>query len=407
MATRRQRHRPGRIRLVLLPMLAGTLLAGGGILALGLARPVEAPTPSLSVPAAYAAPDRPLRWPEGGNSAVEVPSLGLSLRSPGQRVASIASVTKVMTALVVAEDFPLKPGEAGPQVTFSRQDVADWEDTVRKGGSNVKVVEGQSLSLYQCLEALLVRSANNIARRLAVYDAGSVEAFTAKMNARAKAMGMADTTYVEPSGYEAGSRSTSSDQLIAAKALWANPVLREIVGKVAVDLPENGVLASYTPMVSLDEVKGIKSGRSSDAGGCNVMAYEADIGGKPTTVFAVVLNYRGPDVLLGAGLETLDLSSHVVEQLRETELARRGRVVGEVRAWWGSAPVAEGADVTALAFRGLPLRYATKLTALRAGAKAGSSVGQVTITGAAGLRVVVPLVLGADLPKVTAWTRVR
>ena len=407
MAAGKLRRRPGRLRLLLLPALLGTLLAAGGIAGMGLARPVVPVAPVVEVPAAFATPDRALRWPLSGNSAVDVPALGLSLRSPNQHVGSIASVTKIMTALVIVNDFPLEPGQSGPTLTFTKDDVADWEDTVHRGGSNVKVVEGEHLSLQQCLQALLVRSANNIARKLAVYDAGSVEAFTVKMNEQAKAMGMASTTYVEPSGFKPGSKSTPSDQMIAAKALYANPVLREIVGQEYVDLPENGSMASYTPMVNQPGVKGIKSGRSVLAGGCDVMAYEAEVQGVTTTAFVVVMNYRGPDVLLGAGLEALDLSHNLFEQLQSTTLAKQGRVVGTAGSWWGSAPVVEAKDVTALAFHGSALRYSLHLVKVRDGAKAGTSVGSYTVTGAAGLREVVPLVLGADLPKVTLLTRVR
>lgn len=407
MAAGKLRRRPGRIRVLLLPVLLGVVLAGGGIAGMGLARPVVPVTPVVAIPAAYEVPDRPLPWPLSGNSGVDVPSLGISLRSPNQHVGSIASVTKVMTALVLMEDFPLEPGQPGPTISFSKADVADWEDTVHRGGSNVKVVENEQLSLYQCMQALLIRSANNIARRLAVYDAGSVEAFTAKMNEMAQAMGMTSTTYVEPSGFKPGSRSTPGDQLIAAEALYANPVLREIVGTQYLDLPENGTMGSYTPLVNLPGVMGIKSGRSTLAGGCDLMAYEAEVNGQVVTVFTAVLNYRGPDVLLGAGLEALDLSRHAIDALEVTELARAGRRVGSVGSWWGSAPVVEAADASALAFQGLPLRYEPHLRAVRDGAEAGSSVGSVTITGAAGLRVEVPLVLGADLPEVTLWTRVR
>lgn len=407
MAAGKLRRRPGRIRLLLAPLLLGTLIACGGIAGMGLARPVVPVEPVVKVPVAYEAPERTMRWPLSGNSGVDVPSLGISLRSPNQHVGSIASVTKIMTAIVIAEDFPMELGEPGPTLTFTKEDVADWEDTVRRGGSNVKVAEDETLSMYECLQALLIRSANNIARKLAVYDAGSVEAFTAKMNETAKALGMSSTVYVEPSGFRPGSKSTPSDQLIAAQTLYANPVLREIVGQTSVDLPENGRVSSYTPMLNLPGVKGIKSGRSILAGGCDVMAYEAEVNGVPTTIFTVVLNYRGPDVLLGAGLEALDLSHHMVEQLQVTTLATAGRKVGTVGSWWGSAPVVEASSASALAFRGLPLRYALNLEKVSDGAKAGTPVGSYTVTGTPGLEVSVPLVLGADLPKVTLATRVR
>ncbi|MEI7746751.1 MAG: hypothetical protein WCJ28_04350 [Actinomycetota bacterium] len=406
MAKTSKRRHPGRMLLLGLPMLLGLLLAGGGIVAMGFARPVLPTTASISIASPYVVPAHPLPWPKEDNAALVIPALQVHLSASQERQAPIASVTKIMTALVLIRDFPLSLGEEGPSLVMGASAVDDWTQTVHEGGSNIEVQEKEVLSLHQCLEALLVRSANNIARVLAKYDAGSVEQFTEKMNAYASELGMTHTHYVEPSGFEAGSVSTPSDQLIAAQLLYANPVLRDIVGRSYVDLPVVGRVASYTPLITVKGVKGIKSGRTDDAGGCDVMAYERSIRGKTVTVFTAIMGRTGGDVLTESGLVALDLSRHALDLVRQVQLSKRGRIVGRSASWWGTTPLVEDQDLKALVFVGLPLQRSLATKGLLPGSPRGADAGMISYV-APGLKVSIPLVSAEQLPKLRPWTRVR
>jgi len=79
----------------------------------------------------------------------------------------IASVTKVMTALVVLQTIRCSPGEEGPAITMTAADVGAYEAGVRVGRSELRVAVGETLTEHQALEALLVGSANNVADALA------------------------------------------------------------------------------------------------------------------------------------------------------------------------------------------------------------------------------------------------
>src|ERR1700722_18724051 len=105
-------------------------------------------------------------WAERGEGAVAVGGVGIVGASPDQRRVPIASLTKMMTALVVLRDHPLAPGQAGPTFAMGAQDVEEWERGVRAGDSVVEVRAGEVLSEYQALEALLIPSADNVADRL-------------------------------------------------------------------------------------------------------------------------------------------------------------------------------------------------------------------------------------------------
>ena len=78
----------------------------------------------------------------------------------------------------------------------------------------------------QALEALLLPSANNIALLLAVHDEGGRKAFLARMNSRRARLGMSATTYTDPSGFDASTVSTATDQLKLARVVDATSCLR-------------------------------------------------------------------------------------------------------------------------------------------------------------------------------------
>ena len=115
------------------------------------------------------------------------------------------------------------------------------------GDSNAAVAAGEKLTEREALEALLLPSANNIAMMLANWDAGSRTAFVAKMNARAKALGMKDTTYTDPSGLDAGTVSTARDQLILVRKAMAIPAFAGIVAMPSAVIPVAGTIRNYRP----------------------------------------------------------------------------------------------------------------------------------------------------------------
>ncbi len=122
----------------------------------------------------------------------------------------IASVAKVMTAYLTLREHPLAAGEEGFVMTITRKDVEEEEQRVALDESTLSVKAGERISERQALEALLLPSANNIAALLAVHDAGGLGAFVARMNSTARKLGMASTTYTDPSGFNAKTVSTAS-----------------------------------------------------------------------------------------------------------------------------------------------------------------------------------------------------
>ena len=88
-------------------------------------------------------------------------------------------------------------------------DVAEYESELKNDESSVTIQAGETISERQMLEGLLLGSANDMAFSLAMWDAGSIPAFVAKMNALATSLGTTNTHYVDASGYDPASVSAA------------------------------------------------------------------------------------------------------------------------------------------------------------------------------------------------------
>lgn len=251
--------------------------------------PVPAPVPAPAPVDLGSAVTLP--WPAQGQSSVEVEGVG-SLGTKGdQKPVPIASVTKVMTALVILTDHPLDGDDQGPKI---RVDAAAANEASDPEQSTVPVAAGQTFSEHDLLEMMLIPSGNNIARLLARWDAGTEHAFVAKMNDAARRLGMTDTTYTGASGYEETTTSTAADQLKLARKVVGNEVFDRIVkmpGAAVEGLRAR--LVNTNTLLGADGVIGLKTGSSTPAGGALMWAARLpDASGKTRLVLGVVLEQR-------------------------------------------------------------------------------------------------------------------
>ena len=279
-----------------------------------------------------AATTDPLRWPSVGSAALYIPSLAVT-RSWHNAVVPIASLTKMMTAYVTLQKLPLVAGQTGPCVTVSASDVSTYEYIKATDQSNAAVSLGENLCEIDLLNGLLVHSADNYAAMLANMVAGSMTNFVALMNETARSLGMTSTHYADASGFDSASVSSALDQAHLAALLMRSALVRAIVLQPSVTLPVAGTVGSYTPYVGLDNVIGVKSGRTSEAGGCDVMAMTFEQGATTQVAYAVVLGQRGGDLLGPAGDAALALARSALARLHHVQLAR-GTTVAQLG--WGA-----------------------------------------------------------------------
>jgi D-alanyl-D-alanine carboxypeptidase len=189
------------------------------------------------------------------------------------RVLPMASVTKMMTALLVDERIP-----AGGLVRITKQ-------AVSTGGSKVGVLPlGRRIGVQTMLYGLLLPSGNDAAVALAQRVSGTTKAFVALMNARAAAMRLGCTRFASPSGLvDRGNHTCAYDLAALAKAFLDRPRLAGIVVRRRAILPfpiKGGKLYLYNhePLVKQNYpgALGIKTGYTDAAGRCVVGAAERD-----------------------------------------------------------------------------------------------------------------------------------
>jgi len=278
---------------------AATLLLAGvgtGFAVDRISTPLVVPVPHASTVAAVSVPGTPpaLPWPGKGQGAVAVPSLHVTAASGPESPVPIASLTKMTTAVVILRDHPLAAGSDGPMITITAGDAAEYEAELHNDESSIAIQSGETLTERQMLEAMMTQSANDIAFSLAVWDAGSLPPFVDKMNALALSLGTTNTHYVDASGFDPHSVSSASDVLRVATAGMAIPAFAQIVALPSVTLPLVGTLHNIVPEVGVNGVVGIKSGYTSAAGACMVLAANRTIQGRDVLVLVAVLGQPTP-----------------------------------------------------------------------------------------------------------------
>lgn len=244
----------------------------------------------------------PVGWPQQGQAALVLGG-GRPMASPGQRPAPIASLAKVMTALLTLERYPLSGAQEGFTVTVTAADAQAAAEDAARAQSFVAVRPGERLTERQLLEALLIPSGNNVAPMLAALVAGGEARFLAEMNAEARALGMGQTTYTDPSGFDPGTVSTAADQLRVFRRAMRFAVFRRIVSMAGVTLPVAGTLRNFNPLIA-DGYAG-KTGSDSAAGGCLAFFTHVSVGRRRRIVTGVVMGQgEGSDtaaILASAG----------------------------------------------------------------------------------------------------------
>jgi D-alanyl-D-alanine carboxypeptidase (penicillin-binding protein 5/6) len=320
------------MRRILLTLTTLILLAA--VAGLNYLRPVDPVPATQIIPATMRVPGQPpdLPWP-AGEAAIGVVGIGLVASHGDDSARPMASIAKVVTALVIVADHPLKPIDAGDAVTVTAADVATYDQDAAAGQSVVAVQEGEVLNERQLLEGLLIPSGNNIADILARWDAGSLDAFVAKLNARASELGMRKTHFADASGFSDQTVGTPSDLVLAGEALMANPTLAQVVGEAQSDLPVAGTVFNVDYALGSQGIIGIKTGSSPHAGACFLFAATAKVPGEPALMIGAVMDEPTLDDAFKASEALIPA---VTAGLKLVPGVGADQAVAEYRSPWGS-----------------------------------------------------------------------
>ncbi|MFI5663968.1 D-alanyl-D-alanine carboxypeptidase family protein [Streptomyces sp. NPDC051684] len=368
-------------------------------------RPLPTPTLSLTSDSTYSfdGDKASLPWPGEGQGWMDVQGIGTMDNFGKQTPVPIGSVAKSMTAYIVLKDHPLKAGADGPSITVDA--TAEKEGGYDADGQNEStlntVKEGDKISQKDALAAVMIPSANNIARLLARWDAGSEEAFVKKMNATAKKLGMKNTTYTDPSGLKESTVSTAEDQVKLGNELVQIPALTDITKLPTWTDPSGKKWTNYNRLVPYDGAIGIKTGTTTKAGGNLLFAATKDAGGSTVTVVGAVLGQHKAPIIdtVNAVSKTAMLAAQ--DAVTSATVLKKGDVVGYVDDQLGGhTPVTVTKDVKAVGWAGktvhLQLADQDGKSVPHTG-KAGETVGVLEVGDGEGGAVEVPVALQKGL----------
>ena len=311
--------------------------------------------------------------------------IGLLGGHGGSRPVPIASLAKIMTADIVLRGHPLPAAGPGPVITVAAAEAAAYARDQRQGQSVVRVAAREKLTERQALEAMLIPSGNNIAALLARWDAGSEAAFAAKMNTRARQLGLRGTRYADASGADPATVSTAADQFRLTVAALQIPAFRQIVALPQVTLPVAGVAYNVNAGLGHDGITGVKTGSSSQAGGCLAFAAIRTVAGSPVTIVGVVLGVPAtaaqPRELGGVISAAENLLGSVGGDLEHAQIVRPGTVLGSVSSAWTAGPAAVAATgVSVTAWPGTPVTITVTPRPLGHAISQGQPVARATVT---------------------------
>lgn len=245
-----------------------------------LSAPIDIPT-SVTLPIRKTYAQNPILTATSAVVIDKESSAFLYAKNPDQQLFP-ASVTKIMTALVVLDAY-----ELDRSITITRE-----HDAI---GSSMKLEQGEVITVKNLLKGLLIASGNDSAYALAEAYPGGYGEFIKAMNAKAKELHMDNTQFTNVSGVEQDEHvTTARDVAVLTKVAMQNPLFRETVGtKELVVTDVSGTITHHLVntnvlLGTMEGVIGVKTGWTDLAGECLVTETIKD----GRDIITVVLNSK-------------------------------------------------------------------------------------------------------------------
>jgi len=362
----------------------GAILAAGIYLPFTLLAPIEPVASSIEPYVSEPASSAELSMPSYGASSIGAVGFADDLATGGtDQPLPIASITKVITALVVLEAHPLAVGEEGPTITFGRADVDIYKKFLADNGKVAAVNSSLTLTQRQVLDVVLVESANNYAESLVVWAFGSEDAFLSAARTWLGSHGLTNTSLADSTGMSPLNVSTAVDLVALGKLALEDPVVSRIVSTTTANIPGIGDIDNTNDLLGIAGVRGIKTGTLDEAGACLLFASDIIVGSETIVVVGVVLGANNHPQL---NEEVRGLLAEVQDGFTEIELASPGESFATFSTPWGTQSDAIATErLTAVVWSDTPALLLVKLSDVAVadqGQKVGElvfSVGQRTI----------------------------
>ncbi len=413
---RLRRRRRRRALLVIVAIVAVILLAAGGYAGWALNAPLAEPVATAQAPTVAPAPPAVIAMPAEGASAISVSggdaylgpaASGIWTTSGTDEPRPLASLTKLITALVILDAKPLAHAtDPGPTITFSEADNDLYDKYYVMGATIAAMPTGSSMTQRQALATMLVPSASNYAEAVSTWAFGSQGRFVDAARTWLAARGLTGTTVVEPTGMSPRNTSTLTDLIAIGKLAAADPTIALIAATPSLSFDGLDRMFSTNALLGTGGITGLKTGNLGP--GTHNLLYSAlvDVEVEPgvaqrLSVIGVVLGGASRDSVNADVLAQLD---SIRAGFHDVPLAVRGQQVGSLATPWGAtADLVLARDASIFTWSDTAITLEMDSTAPETytdGAVAGS------ITWTAGPHTeTVEIVVQGDIEPPTEWWR--
>ncbi|SDS58588.1 D-alanyl-D-alanine carboxypeptidase family protein [Microterricola viridarii] len=366
-----------------LGVLAGTV----AILAVGVYAPATllGPLPAASATTVSELPGQtdaaaPVLAADGASAVILAGDTAPFAQGGSTEALPLASIAKLVTALVVLDAKPLAAGESGEAHTIGTPDYQDYIDYSGGGARTVVVFPKEQWTQREMLQALILGSSNNHADTLARWAYGSVDDYLAAASAWLKKQGLDGITVADATGLSPDSRGTAADVTRLAALVQAEPAIAEILANPPSALVNNRGVSNTTAYLAEEGITGISRSYTDEAGVC--LLFTASVpapepGGEPLAFSAVFLGSPGYDTLES---DVRALMESAVAGAGTVPLIAQGERYGEFTAPWGAT--ASAVAITAQSRRAWAAQDASLLVELDelSTAQLGRIVGSVSVS---------------------------
>lgn len=323
-----------------------------------------------------------LQWPAQGQSAVGVLDTSIMETHGNQQPVPIASTAKLITVLTVLQAKPIASGSQGAMVTLGPSDVALYNNYQSQDGSLVRVQDGEQISEYQMLQAIMLPSANNMADSLAIWAFGSLKNYQQAANQYLESQGIVETHVGDDaSGFSPSTTSTARDLVKIGELAMKNQVLAQIVGQSSASgIPVVGNIQNVNKLLGVSGIVGIKTGNTDQAGGVFVSASKTTVNGKPVTIVTALAGSPG---LWQAMNDSVPLIKSAQANFKPVTIPSTTTVASYKQPWGEPLGARAAKSISLQAWGGSTVSASPQLRNIKSSEHAGAVVGAATIAGSA------------------------
>ena len=272
-------------------------------------------------------------WPDYGSGAVGAVGFDDLLTKHGdQATRPIASITKIITALVVVDKKPLNGKQDGPNIKLTEADLEIYNQELAAGAAVKPVKVGNVITERQAMEIMLLASSANYAKTLALWAYGSMDEYLKAADLWLKKNGLTQTSVADVSGLSPDSVSTPTDLVSLGELAMKNESLASIVATKQATVSGVGTVYNGNRLLGKDGVNGIKNGLTSEAGACLLFSSVIKVGDKNVTIIG---NLLGGEDSSQVAADIGSLISSIKRGFHSVKIISKGQEFGHYLMPWG------------------------------------------------------------------------